>query len=264
MKEIASGHLVVIYIVAKQFLNSFQVLKFVTMTARTVIDALLAMTRPEQAVQIARLFKTGPGQYAEGDLFLGLTMPQQREITRQLIDLSVQEVERLIQNPYHECRMTGLLIWVLQCRKRGIEVSHRQAIFDRYLANRHCVNNWDLVDVTRPTVVGGYLLHNDRTILYDLADENHLWSQRMAIVSTLAFIKKGQLGDALAISEKLLSHRHDLIHKAVGWILREVGKKNPDVLEEFLHDHIREMPRTPLRYAIERFTPEKRNAYLRL
>jgi DNA alkylation repair enzyme len=232
------------------------------LTAQTVVDALLAMARPERAILIARFFKTSPGQYGEGDLFLGLTMPQQRKIASQFAGLSVSEVEKLIQNPYHECRMTGLIIWVLQCRNRQIDSLQREAIFDRYLANRQYVNNWDLVDVTCPTVLGDHLLHNDRSILYDLADENHLWSQRIAIVSTFTFIRKGQFADTFSISEKLLSHRHDLIHKAVGWMLREVGKKNPEALEEFLHDHIRALPRTTLRYAIERFTPEKRKAYL--
>jgi 3-methyladenine DNA glycosylase AlkD len=232
------------------------------MTAQTVIDALLAMAQPERAVLTARFFKTGPGQYGEGDQFLGLTMPEQREIARQFIRLPMEEVEKLLQNPYHECRMTGLVIWVLQCRSKGIDASDRKAIFDRYLANRHNINNWDLVDVTCPTVVGSYLLNNDRSVLYDLADENHLWSQRIAIVSTLTLVRKGQFADTFAISEKLMAHRHDLIHKAIGWMLREVGKKNEDALEEFLHDHIRQLPRTSLRYAIERFSPEKRKAYL--
>lgn len=232
------------------------------MTAQEVKNTLLANAQPERAVMVARFFKTGPGEYGEGDQFLGLSMPEQREIARQFAQLPLEEVELLIHDPYHECRMVGLVIWVLQCRSRSISSGYRQAIFECYIANRHYINNWDLVDVTCPAIVGEYLLKRERSILHDLANENHLWSQRIAIISTLSFIRKGQFGDTFSIAGQLLSHRHDLIHKAVGWMLREVGKKDSDALEEFLHDHIRELPRTALRYAIERFEPAKRKTYL--
>jgi len=217
---------------------------------------------PERARGSAWFFKTGPGQYGEGDQFLGLSMPQQHAIAKKYLGLSAEEVERLLREPYHECRMTGLLIWVYQARKAS--TNQREVLMERYLANRQFVNNWDLVDVTCPQLVGRPLLNGDRSVLYELAQEAHLWSQRIAIVSTMTFIRADQFADTFAIAELLLGHKHDLIHKAVGWMLREVGKRNVDALEEFLHDHIRQMPRTALRYAIEKFNPSRRKYYLLL
>lgn len=232
-------------------------------TFTDVKNAILALAQPERAVLLARFFKTGPGQYGEGDQFLGLSMPQQRIIVKQYANLSVSEVEQLIHDPIHDCRMVGLLIWVSQSLKAS---SMQQAIIrERYLANRAYINNWDLVDVTCPHIIGRYVAQSsDRSILYELANEKNLWSQRIAIVSTLALIRLGQFGDTFAIAELLLLHKHDLIHKAIGWMLREVGKRNPDALEEFLHDHVQQMPRTTLRYAIERFDPSRRQYYLDL
>ncbi|WP_128547930.1 DNA alkylation repair protein [Larkinella soli] len=232
------------------------------MTHQDVKGALLAQADPEKAAFFKRFFKTGPGQYGEHDQFLGLSVPQQREIAKRYRSLPPDETEQLVRDPYHECRLTGLIIWTNQARGSGEE--NRRLILEYYLRNRAYVNNWDLVDVTCPEVVGNYLLNKDRSLLYDLAQENHLWSQRIAIVSTLAFIRKQQFQDTFQIAELLLSHRHDLIHKAVGWMLREVGKKNLDALEEFLHDHAGRLPRTALRYAIERFEPARRKYYLGL
>ncbi|GAB4027015.1 DNA alkylation repair protein [Spirosoma gilvum] len=231
-------------------------------TYTTVKNAIVVQAQPERAVLVARFFKTAPGQYGEGDQFLGLSMPQQHTIAKQFKALSADETELLIRDPYHECRMIGLLIWVYQLKKAG--PIQRADILERYLTNRKYINNWDLVDVTCPHIVGQQLLQGDRSILFDLTQEDHLWSQRIAIVSTFAFIRKGQFGDTFAIAEILLPHKHDLIHKAVGWMLREVGKRNVDALEEFLHDHIRQIPRTALRYAIERFEPARRRYYLDL
>ncbi|GAB3503383.1 DNA alkylation repair protein [Spirosoma knui] len=231
-------------------------------TATDVKNALLALAQPERATFAARFFKTKPGQYGEGDQFLGLSMPQQHNIAKQFLNLPVEETERLLHDPYHECRMTALQIWVYQTKKAA--QAQQTTIFEQYLANRQYVNNWDLVDVSSPQLVGQYLLQRDRSVLYDLAHENHLWSQRIAIVSTLAFIRKNEFADTFGITEILLPHKHDLIHKAVGWMLREVGKRNPDALDEFLHDHIRQLPRTALRYAIERFEPARRRYYLNL
>ena len=232
------------------------------MTHTDVKIALLSLEEPERASFAARFFKTKPGQYGECDLFLGLSMPQQHQVARQFLDLPTAEIERLLRDPYHECRMTTLQIWVYQSRKASAE--QRDVLMDRYLANRTFVNNWDLVDVSCPHLVGRPLLQGDRSVLYDLARENHLWTQRIAIVSTLTFIRADQYADTFGVAELLLSHRHDLIHKAMGWMLREVGKRNPDALEEFLHDHIRQMPRTALRYAIERMEPARRRYYLDL
>ncbi|GAB3979434.1 DNA alkylation repair protein [Spirosoma terrae] len=222
----------------------------------------MLLANPERAKVSAWFFKTKPGEYGEGDQFLGISMPQQHIIAKQFRSLPAEEVEKLLQESFHECRMTGLLIWVYQSKKASL--SQQSFLMDRYLANRRYVNNWDLVDVTCPYLVGNYLLHNDRSVLIDLAQEDHLWSQRIAIVSTLAFIRKGQFGDTFAIADLLLSHKHDLIHKAIGWMLREIGKRNIEALEEFLHDNIRQMPRTALRYAIEKFEPARRTYYLTL
>ncbi|WP_317166478.1 DNA alkylation repair protein [Spirosoma terrae] len=232
------------------------------MTCTDVKNELMLLANPERAKVSAWFFKTKPGEYGEGDQFLGISMPQQHIIAKQFRSLPAEEVEKLLQESFHECRMTGLLIWVYQSKKASL--SQQSFLMDRYLANRRYVNNWDLVDVTCPYLVGNYLLHNDRSVLIDLAQEDHLWSQRIAIVSTLAFIRKGQFGDTFAIADLLLSHKHDLIHKAIGWMLREIGKRNIEALEEFLHDNIRQMPRTALRYAIEKFEPARRTYYLTL
>lgn len=193
---------------------------------------------------------------------MGMSMPQQRDVACQFSQLSSEETEHLVQDEFHECRMVALLIWVAQSRKSG--PIGRQAILKRYLDNVQHVNNWDLVDSSCPTVVGEALLKEDRTVLYDLAATNHLWSQRIAIISTLAFIRKKQFADTFLLAERLMNHRHDLIHKAIGWMLREVGKRDSEALEEFLHDHIRQLPRTSLGYAIERFAPARRQYYLHL
>ncbi|GAB3705323.1 DNA alkylation repair protein [Spirosoma flavus] len=231
-------------------------------TYQTAKTAIIALAQPERAVMVARFFKTGPGQYGEGDQFIGLSLPQIRAIVKLFQTLPLDEVEKLVQDPIHECRMAGLLIWVKQTNKAGS--MDRATILERYVANRQFINNWDLVDVTCPHIIGRYVVQGDRSILYDLVQEENLWSKRIAIVSTLALIRLGQFSDTFALAELLLSHKHDLIHKAVGWMLREVGKRNVDALEEFLHDHIRQMPRTALRYAIERFEPSHRRYYLDL
>ncbi|MFC5410791.1 DNA alkylation repair protein [Larkinella bovis] len=230
------------------------------MTYQDVKTALQAQADPEKAAFFKRFFKTGPGQYGEGDVFLGLSVPQQRLIAQHYRQLPPGETEKLVRDPFHECRLTGLIIWTNQAKPA--HDANRKLIFDYYLRNKEFVNNWDLVDTSSPGIVGNYLLNKDRSILYELARENHLWSQRIAMVSTLAFIRKNQFQDTFRVAELLLSHRHDLIHKAVGWMLREVGKKNPDALEEFLHDHAGRLPRTALRYAIERFEPVRRKYYL--
>ena len=231
-------------------------------TFTDVKNTLLSLAQPNRAVALARFFKTGPGQYAEGDQFLGLSMPQQHAVVRQFRTLPLHETEQLVQDEWHECRMTGLLIWVQQMKKAG--PVQQETILEHYLANRRYINNWDLVDVTCTHILGRYIIHNDRSILYELAQENHLWSQRMALIATLPLIRQGQVGDTFALAEMLFDHPHDLIHKAIGWMLREAGKRSPEALEEFLHDHIRKLPRTTLRYAIERFDPGRRQYYLKM
>ncbi|GAB3985715.1 DNA alkylation repair protein [Spirosoma daeguense] len=231
-------------------------------TYTTVKNAITALAQPDRAVILARFFKTGSGEYGEGDVFLGLSMPQIHAIVKEFRTLSPDETEKLVRDPSHECRMAGLLIWVSQTKKAT--PVQRAIIMERYVANRQYINNWDLVDVTCPHIIGRYVVQGDRSILYDLAQEENLWSKRIALISTFALIRLGQFSDTFSVAELLMNHKHDLIHKAIGWMLREVGKRNVDALEEFLHDHVREMPRTALRYAIERLEPARRRYYLEL
>ncbi len=235
-----------------------------------VRDALLAQEQPERASFAARFFQAKPGHYGEGDQFLGLSMPQQHAVAKQFIALPLDETEQLVRDAYHECRMTGLLIWVYQARdgRKGGFASRptgsRTAIMERYLANRQHVNNWDLVDSSATALVGETLLTDDRSLLYELAADNHLWTQRIALVATLAFIRKGQFADTFALIEQLFTSPHALVQSAIGWMLREVGKRNEAALEEFLHDHIRSLSRLALRNAIYRFDAVRKRYYLDL
>ncbi len=223
---------------------------------------LAALADQERAVQVARFFQTGPGQYAEGDIFWGIPNPKVREVAKRWSGLSLPEIEGLLRDPVHECRFAALLVWMKQYPK--VSASDQQMIFDSYLAHLDYINNWDLVDLSAPLIVGHHLFDRDRQIIYELARRPHLWSQRVAIIATLYFIRQNQFSDTLALSKILLAHPHHLIHKAVGWMLREVGKRDLDVMEEFLHQHIAALPRTSLRYAIEKLPPFRRQYYLSL
>ena len=224
-------------------------------------DELQSLANPEKAKILQGFFKTGKGQYGEGDVFLGLTVPQIRVIAKKHFkEISLAEVQKLVESQYHEFRMCGLIILTYKYEKFEEE---RQGIYDFYLKNTKYINNWDLVDVTTPRIVGVYLLDKDRSVLYKLAKSSDLWEKRIAILATFAFIRENDFDDSLAISEILLNDKHDLIHKAVGWMLREVGKKNQAVEEEFLQKHYKTMPRTMLRYAIEKFEEGKRKGYLK-
>lgn len=229
-----------------------------------IITDLIQLGSPEKAAFLSRFFKTGKGQYGEGDVFLGITMPEIREIVKKYPMLALEEWTELLQSPYHEFRMAALIGLMKRFQKAKKDELTQQRIFDIYLSNLKNINNWDLVDVTCRDIVGAFLLHKERSILYELAERPHLWSQRVAIVSTWYFISRNQFADTLQLSELLLYHKHDLIHKAIGWMLREVGKRDELVLEEFLDTHIKAMPRTALRYAIERFPESKRKYYLTL
>lgn len=217
---------------------------------------LSKLKSPKRAVISARFFKTGKGEYGEGDIFLGLSVPQQRQIAKKYPNLTFPELQVLLSSKIHEYRLTALLILIIKYRRRD-EIEKRK-IFEFYLDNTRNINNWDLVDLSAPNIVGDYLLEKDRSILYRLAKSQNLWEKRIAMLSTYAFIRKGQFDDALKISEILLNDKHDLIHKAVGWMLREIGKKDQKVEEQFLQKHYQNMPRTMLRYAIEKFDEEKR------
>ena len=225
---------------------------------------LRAKSTPARAKSSAWYFKTGKGQYAEGDKFLGLIMPDQRNIAKKYAFLiTLKDTVTLLQkSKYHEQRMTALLI--LQEKYKKSDTEEQKQIFDIYLANTKFVNNWDLVDITCKNIVGAHLFDKNKEILYNLAKSNVLWEKRIAIISTFYFISKNKLADTFRIAKILLLDKHDLIHKAVGWALREAGKKDPVMLKEFLNKNIYKMSRTTLRYAIERFSEPERKNYLKL
>lgn len=220
----------------------------------------MALASPAVAESSLRFFKTGPGQYGAGDIFIGIRVPTLRQVSREYWAMPLAEIEMLLQSPIHEERHLALMILVLQVEK--CDARQRRAAFDFYLRNTKSINNWDLVDCSAPQIVGGFLMNQPRPQLGELAKSKSLWERRIAIVSTLHFIRQGDLGDTLSISETLLHDTEDLIHKASGWMLREVGKRDQSVLEAFLDQHAATMPRTMLRYAIERLSPDLRRQYL--
>jgi len=236
------------------------------MTITQLQHDLQQAKNPQKAKILQRFFKTAPGQYGYGDIFLGITVPLQRKIAKQYLHLTLAELQLLLHTNIHEQRLTALIILTEQYKQsqKQHNTKLQQSMYQFYLKNTNWVNNWDLVDVTAPQVVGSYLLNNpqEKQILYTLAKSQNIWQRRIAIVSTFTFIRNKQFQDTLQISTILLKDNHDLIHKAVGWMLREVGKKNISVLEQFLQEHSHTMPRTMLRYAIEKFSQEKRKSYL--
>ncbi len=209
---------------------------------------------------LRRFFKTGKGEYAHGDVFLGITVPQTRAVAKKYSGIPLSDVQKIISSKFHEERLLALLILV-QKFSTGNELE-RKIIFDFYFDNMRFVNNWDLVDLSAGKIVGEYLRGKEKAMLRDLACSGNLWERRIAIVSTFDFIKKNSFEEAFAVSELLLNDKHDLIHKAVGWMLREAGKRDQKAEERFLKKHYKKMPRTMLRYAIERFPEKKRKAYL--
>lgn len=221
-------------------------------------SALQALANPDKAAFLAGYFKTGPGQYGEGDRFLGVVVPAVRQLARRFKPLGLAEVERLLDSPFNEARLLALLIWLAQC-ERGDEPLRAQ-IYARYLARRDRVNNWNLVDTSAPAIVGGHLLTRDRSVLDELAHSSVLWDRRIAVLATFAFVRAADFADPLRLCTLLLGDPHDLIHKACGWMLREVGIRDMAVLAGFVRSHQTQMPRTMLRYAIERFAPEQRRA----
>jgi len=231
------------------------------MTAQKIQKRLRRFATKEKAEVLQRFFKTGPGQYGEGDRFLGVMVPNIRRVVQEFRDAPLPEVVELIRSPWHEERVLALLILVDQF-ERGDEAL-RKKIYSLYLKNTRSINNWDLVDLSAPKIVGPYLDGGSRALLYRFVRSKNLWERRIAILATFPYIRKGDFADALSLSEKLLADEEDLMRKAVGWMLREVGKKDVTVLEGFLKKHHRRMPRTALRYAIERFPEAKRKKYLK-
>jgi|SRR3989344_2071403 len=222
-----------------------------------LINDLEKLRNSKKAINYQRFFKTKKGEYGEGDVFYGITVPELRKISKKYKSLELNDVEKLLKNEVHEIRMIGLFILSLRFK------SNEKEIYDCYMNNLVRINNWDLVDVSAPNIPGVYLLDKDKKILYSLAKSKNLWERRIAMLSCFAFIRRNQYEDALKISEILLNDGHDLMHKAVGWMLREVGKRNLNVEEDFLKKHYKNMPRIMLRYAIEKFDENKRQRYLK-
>lgn len=231
------------------------------LTAAAVEGALKQKSDPEKAAFFPRFFRTGKGEYGEGIEFIGTVVPEQRKIARQYRDLPLPEIEILLKNRLHECRQTALFILVSQFEKSKSDPD-RKEIYDFYCQQIDHVNNWDLVDSSCHKIMGPYLFERNRRPLVKLAKANHLWKNRIAIVTTFYFIRRGDLETTLELAEILIAHPHDLIHKAVGWMLRELGKKNESLLLGFLEKHYDAMPRTMLRYAIEKFPKPKRQKLL--
>ena len=229
-----------------------------------LLQEMLLKENPSQVEGLSRFFKTGPGQYGEGDIFLGIKVPTTRAVVKSFWkELTLNDLEECVTNPYHEVRLAALLALVemfSHSKRPGIS---QQDCVDFYLAHTDRINNWDLVDLSCYPLLGVWLLDKDRQLLYDLARNGKtIWEQRIGIVSTMTFIRHGQLDDTFSIADILLHHPHDLIHKAVGWLLREAGKKDEVALTEFLKSRHKTMPRTMLRYAIEKFPEEKRAVFL--
>lgn len=231
---------------------------------KTIESELKALASPSQREVLMRFFKTGKGQYGEGDRFLGVKVPQTRAVVRKhAAACSLEDVEALIVSPYHEVRLCALLILCSQFKRAKNRPEEQKAYVESYLAHADYINNWDLVDLSCYELLGNWLLDKDRTLLYEMAKpDRSIWENRIAIVTTMQFIRHGEFADTLAIADKLLHHSHDLIHKAVGWLLRELGKRDQGVLETFLKPRCATMPRTMLRYAIEKFPDALRQHYL--
>ena len=225
----------------------------------SVINDLKKLANSTKAETVQRFFKTGKGEYGHGDIFWGIAVPEVRKIARIHKDLDIKQLELLISHEVHEVRLCTLLIMVFQAKKNP------EPLFNLYLHNTRFINNWDLVDLSAPVIVGQFLCDKDPALLYKLAKSSVLWERRIAMIATYAFIKQGCSEPTLKIAQMLLSDKHDLIHKAVGWMLREVGKRCAvTVLESFLEEYAATMPRTALRYAIEHMQPEQKKYFMQM
>lgn len=232
-------------------------------TIKEIKEELSKYIEEDKAEYFPRFFKTGPGEYGEGDKFIGVRVPFQRKVAKKYYKyISLEELEILLKDPIHEYRLTALIILVNKFNKAKTE-ELRKSIVEFYLKNIDYVNNWDLVDSSADKILGEYLLDKEKDILYEFAETDHLWKQRISIMSTFRFIRNEKYEDTLKIAEILLNHEHDLIHKAVGWMLREVGKRDFELEFNFLQKHYKTMPRTMLRYAIEKFDQDLRKKFLK-
>jgi 3-methyladenine DNA glycosylase AlkD len=230
------------------------------MKVQEIKKRLRGLADKDKAAILQGFFKTGPGQYGEGDVFVGIKVPVLRKLAKECRDTSVSDAVRLLRSAVHEERLLALFLLV-RLYAEGDDAA-RNKIFELYCTNTRYVNNWDLVDLSAPGIVGSHLLDKSREPIYEFAKSGGLWERRIAVLATYPFIRRNEYADTLRISEILLSDGHDLIHKAVGWMLREVGKRSLPAEEGFLKRHYRTMPRTMLRYAIERFPEAKRKRYL--
>ncbi len=231
------------------------------MTAGKTRKRLRSLQDPEKAKILQKFFKTGPGEYGEGDVFLGITVPRLRTVSKECDGLAMGEVEDLLHSPIHEERLLALLTLIRKYERE--DEGEKEKIYTLYLRSTRWINNWDLVDLSAPNIAGDFLMNRSRKPLYKLARSAVLWERRIAIVATHRFIRERRFEDTLGIGEILLGDQEDLIQKAVGWMLREVGKRDQDAEETFLKKHCRLMPRTMLRYAIERFPAAKRELYMK-
>lgn len=229
--------------------------------AEDIINTLESLANEEKRKVLMKFFKTGQGEYGENDQFLGIPVPTTRSVVKECGVVTLETIDSLLCSPFHEVRFCALQLLVVRYMKKKEE---RENIFNFYLSHTDDINNWDLVDLSAPNIVGHYLLTAPRDVLYKLAESSSLWERRIAIVSTLMLIRKNQFDDTLKISALLLGDKESLLHKAVGWMLREVGKRNEQLLLDFLDNNIRKMARTSLRYAIEKLSPELRNYYMQL
>ena len=232
-----------------------------SISADHIRTALRSHANPRDAKILQRFFKTGPGEYGEGDIFIGVKVPQTRSVAKAFRGAPVKEVLGLLKSKIHEERLLALILLTEQY-SAGDE-KKRHTIFNIYLRNSRYINNWDLVDISAPHIVGGHLLTRDRAVLRGLASSRSIWERRIGIIATFRFIKEDDFSDTLAISEMLLRDQHDHINKAAGWMLREIGKRDMKILDAFLLRHYKAMPRTMLRYAIERLPEKKRLGYLK-
>jgi 3-methyladenine DNA glycosylase AlkD len=230
------------------------------MTVQDIRNRLQHLANKKKALTLQGFFKTGPDEYGEGDVFLGITVPRLRKLVKECDGIPIAETAALLKSGIHEERLLALLMLV-HAFSKGDAAAQRK-IYNLYCKNTRYVNNWDLVDLSAPNIVGSYLLDKSRKLLYEFAKSRDLWKRRIAIMATFSFIKQNEFNDALIISKMLLADDHDLVHKAVGWMLREIGKRSLSVEEKFLKQHYKNMPRTMLRYAMERFPEAKRRRYL--
>ena len=231
------------------------------MNHKIIHNDLLQLANEQIAEHSQRFFKTGKGEYGEGDIFLGIRVPLLRKLVKKYRGISITEVRKLLHSKFHEERLLAVLMLV-QLFKSGDKSVEKQ-VYDLYLENTEFINNWDIVDISASNIVGAHLYEKDKAPLYDLVQSKNLWERRIAIISTFYFIRQNEFDDTLKLAKILLNDKEDLIHKAVGWMLREVGKREIEFEEEFLQEHYKIMPRTMLRYAIEKFPETSRKMYLR-